>query len=81
MLCKCKYDPNRDMREVDPFGYVDLGKALVTGIVPSDVTGNMSSYNGIDNPESILGTPSDVFDSMRMIDTINQSSAESGQSE
>lgn len=81
MLCKCIFDPTRDMREVDPLGYVDLGKALMTGIVPSDVTGNMSSYNGIDNPESILGTPSDVFESLRMIDSINQSSAESGQSE
>lgn len=69
------------MREVDPLGYVDLGKALMTGIVPSDVTGNMSSYNGIENPESILGSPSDVFESLRMIDSINQSSAESGQSE
>lgn len=81
MLCKCEFDPLRDMREVDPLGYVDLGKALMTGIVPSDVTGNMSSYNGIENPESILGTPTDVFDSMRMLDTINQSSAESGQTE
>lgn len=81
MLCTCNFDPSRDMREVDPLGYVDLGKALMSGIVPSDVTGNMSSYNGIENPESILGTPSDVFESLRMIDTINQSSAESGQPE
>lgn len=71
----------RDMREVDPLGYVDLGKALMTGIVPSDVTGNMSSYNGIENPESLLGTPSDVFESLRMIDSINSSSAEGGQPE
>lgn len=81
MLCKCKFDPLRDMREVDPLGYVDIGKALISGFIPSDVTGNMSSFNGIENPESILGTPSDVFESLRMIDTINQSSAESGQSE
>lgn len=81
MVFECNYDPTRDMREVDPLGYVDLGKALMTGIVPSDVSGNMSSYNGIENPESILGTPSDVFDSMRMIDAINQSSAEGGQPE
>ncbi len=81
MLCKCKFDSSCDMREVDPFGYVDLGKALMTGIVPSDVTGNMSSYNGIEDPESILGTPSDVFESLRMIDSINQSSAEGGQPE
>lgn len=81
MLCICKFDPMRDMREVDPIGFVDLGKALMTGIVPSDVTGNMSSYNGIDNPESIIGAPTDVFESMRMLDTINQSSAEGGQPE
>lgn len=81
MLCKCEFDPSRDMREVDPLGYVDLGKALMTGIVPSNVSGNMSSYNGIENPESILGSPSDVFESLRMIDSINQSSAVGGQSE
>lgn len=81
MLCKCKYDPTCDLREVDPFGFVDLSTALVTGNLPSNVTGNMSSYNGIENPESILGSPSDVFESMRMLDTINQSSAEGGQPE
>ena len=81
MVFECNYDPTCDMREVDPLGYVDLGKALLTGIIPSDVSGNMSSYNGIENPESILGTPSDVFESMRMIDTINLSSAEGGQPE
>lgn len=81
MLCKCKYDPARDMREVDPLGYVDLGKALISGVIPSDVTGNMSSYNCIDNPESIIGSPTDVFESMRMLDTIMQSSADSGQLE
>lgn len=81
MLCKCKHDPTHDLREVDPFGFVDLSTALVTGNLPSNVTGNMSSYNGIENPESILGSPSDVFESMRMLDTINQSSAEGGQPE
>lgn len=81
MLCKCSFNPLRDTREVDPFGFVDLSTALATGNLPSNISGNMSSYNGIENPESILGSPSDVFESLRMIDSINESSAEGGQPE
>lgn len=69
------FDKNKDYREVEDFGYVDLIKCLQTGAVPSDVTGSMSSYNGIDDPSSIIGTPTDVFDAMRMSTTLSAETA------
>lgn len=69
------FDKNKDYREVENFGYVDLVKCLQTGAVPSDVTGSMSSYNGIDDPSSIIGSPTDVFDAMRMSSTLSAESA------
>ena len=72
-----KFDPNKDFREVENFGYVDLIKCLQTGAVPADVTGSMSSYNGIEDPSSIIGSPTDVFDAMRMSSTLSADSATS----
>lgn len=65
-----KFDKTCDIKEVDPFGFVDLGLCLMTGTVPSDVTGSVSNYNGIEDPQSIIGSPSDVFEAMRMHDEI-----------
>ncbi len=75
MRTTLKFDNQKDYREVEDFGYVDLIKCLQTGAVPSDVTGSMSSYNGIDDPTSIIGTPTDVFDAMRMSSTLSAESA------
>lgn len=69
------FDKNKDYREVENYGYVDLVKCLQTGAVPADVTGSMSSYNGIEDPTSIIGTPSDVFDAMRMSSTLSAETA------
>ena len=54
MRTTLKFDKAKDYREVENFGYVYLVKCLQTGAVPADVTGSMSSYNGIDDPSSIL---------------------------
>lgn len=64
------FDKTKDIKEVDQFGFVDLGLCLKTGLVPSDVTASVSNYNGIDDPQSIIGSPSDVFEAMRMHDEI-----------
>ncbi len=69
------FDKTKDYREVEDYGYVDLVKCLQTGAVPSDVTGSMSSYNGIEDPTSIIGSPTDVFDAMRMSTTLSAESA------
>lgn len=75
MKTTLKFDKNKDFREVENYGYVDLVKCLQTGAVPSDVTGSMSSYNGIEDPTSIIGTPTDVFDAMRMSSTLSAETA------
>lgn len=66
------FDKNIDIREVDTFGFVDLSLCLQTGSVPSDVSASISNYNGIEDPKSILGSPSDVFEAMRMNNSIRE---------
>lgn len=71
------FDKSKDIKEVDHYGFVDLTLCLRTGSVPSDVSASMSNYNGIEDPQSIIGSPSDIFEAMRMHDEIknNESSA------
>lgn len=66
LVTECKFDAERDMQAVEPFGFVDLKDALVNNCVPSQIADTDSDYNGIEDPESIIGTPSDVFDALRM---------------
>ena len=70
-----KFDKTCDIKEVDSFGFVDLSLCLQTGSVPSDVTASVSNYNGIEDPESIIGSPSDIFEAMRMHDEIKQNAS------
>lgn len=70
MICKCKFDPVKDIKEVDQFGFVDLNECLANGDVPSTVADSENQYNGIEDPSEILGKPSDVFDAYRMGDYI-----------
>ena len=76
----CKFNPLCDVREVQNFGYLDLADVMRTGIVPSDLSASQLQFNGIEDPQSILGSPRDTFDAMRMIDTISES-AQSAESE
>lgn len=71
------FDKAKDIKEVDIYGFVDLTLCLRTGSVPSDVSASVSNYNGIEDPQSIIGSPSDIFEAMRMHDEIknNASSA------
>lgn len=71
------FDKSKDIKEVDKYGFVDLTLCLRTGSVPSDVSASVSNYNGIEDPQSIIGSPSDIFEAMRMHDEIknNASSA------
>lgn len=72
MVCtEFPFDPIRDVKPVEPFGFIDLASALVSGTVPSQLPESDSDYNGIDEPGSILGKPRDVFDAMAMQQSIN----------
>lgn len=67
----CVFNPEKDLKEVEPFGYIDLKQAFETSTVPSQLPDSDVDYNGIEEPESILGKPRDVFDAMHMEAAIN----------
>lgn len=58
------FDPVRDIKPVDQFGFIDLKIALDSASVPSQMPDSDSDYNGADDPESILGRPRDVFEAI-----------------
>lgn len=60
----CLFDPVRDIAPVDQFGFIDLKNALSESIVPSQMPESDSDYNGIDDPNKILGRPHDVFEAI-----------------
>lgn len=73
---KCMFNPIKDKTPVSSTGFVDLQSAMVNSAVPSQIPGTDDDYNGIDDPASILGKPSDVFEAMDMQKHINNYSPE-----
>lgn len=61
---KCLYDPVRDLAPVDQFGFIELKSALAESVVPSQLPDSDSDYNGIDEPDKVLGKPRDIFEAM-----------------
>ena len=77
MKCICNFNPDKDIREVNSIGYIDLATVLKSGIVPSNLDESQIQYNGIEDPSSIIGSPSDVFEAYRMTnDIISSASAD-----
>lgn len=64
IVTECKFDPVRDITPVDQHGFTDLKSALANSCVPSVMPDSDVDYNGIDNPDSILGTPRDIFEAI-----------------
>lgn len=60
----CPFNPVRDLTPVDQFGFIDLKVALDSSVVPSQMPGSDADYNGIEDPEQVLGTPRDIFEAM-----------------
>lgn len=75
---KCFFDPEKDIAPVEQFGFIDLKSALANSVVPSVMPGADSDYNGIDNPESILGTPSDIFEAIDMQRAAESAASDNG---
>lgn len=72
------FDELKDLHEVDQYGFVDLVECLANGEVPTQINDSDVAYNGIEDPSSILGKPSDVFELYRMNDyvkSVGQSSS------
>lgn len=56
------FDSRRDITKVDQFGYVDLPKVLVNNTLPANMSNNDLKYSDIDNPQSVMNRPKDVFE-------------------
>lgn len=56
------FDSRRDIAKVDQFGYVDLPKVLVNNTLPANMSNNDLKYSDIDNPQSVMSRPKDVFE-------------------
>ena len=66
------YDPEKDLAPVDPFGFINLHEAYLNHNVPTTVMDEVVNYNGIDDPESMLNCPKDIFEAYRMNDAIQK---------
>lgn len=66
MKCVCKFNKGCDYQATASGLALDLGTAMKKGAVPASLGSSEFSFNGISNPENILGRPKDIFDSMRM---------------
>lgn len=67
------YDSEKDIRPVDPFGFINLRDAFDNHNVPTNIADEVANYNGIEDPSSMLGVPSDIFEAYRMNDAIQKS--------
>lgn len=61
----CFFNPVRDMKPVEPFGFVDLQNALVNGVIESQIAESDEDYNGIEDPTVVIGKPRDIFDAIQ----------------
>lgn len=59
------YDPKRDISPVDQFGFVDLRDAFANHSLPGTLVSSDESFNGVEDPASLLGKSADVFDAYR----------------
>lgn len=75
------FNPKRDKTPVSQTGYIDLKSAMVNNAIPTEVAETEEQYNGIEDPASILGKPSDVFEAMEMQAHINSFTTPSGEEE
>lgn len=67
---KAKFNKDKDIQEVDQFGFIDLVKSFQNGYVEGNADLKAEKYNDIEEPASIIGKPSDVFDALRMQDSV-----------
>lgn len=77
MYSECKYNPEKDIQQVDDFGYVDLVDVMAKGEVPGNIGIDESLYNDIDDPSTIFGKPYDNFSAIRMMDEIKAAGSNS----
>lgn len=77
----CPYNPVRDLAPVEQFGFIELKDALANSIVPSQMPESETDYNGIDEPDKVLGKPRDIFEAMDAQKAAEQLAASQGEKE
>lgn len=65
------YSEVTDLKAVDQIGWIDLGEAVKNGYVPAGIGQDDASFNGIDDPASIMSRADDVFGLYRQADYIS----------
>lgn len=65
-----KYNPLVDLEPVDQFGFVDVRAAYANGVVEGNVNIEQASFNGVDDPSTIMDRPRDIFESYRQADYV-----------
>lgn len=61
-----KFNFERDVQEVEQFGFVDLVSAFENHAIPADLMVENADFNGIEDPDKILGKPRNTFDALHM---------------
>lgn len=61
----CEFNPEKDIKEVDQFGFVDLRESFVNSSIPANLDVQGQNFNNIEDPSMVRHRPSDVFDSLR----------------
>lgn len=59
------FDPYKDKRPVDQFGFVDLHEAAINGVIPANLEAQELRFNKIENPSEMRARPDDTFAAMR----------------
>lgn len=77
----CPYNPVRDLAPVEQFGFIELKDALANSIVPSQMPESDTDYNGIDEPDKVLGKPHDIFEAMDAQKAAEQLASSEGEKE
>lgn len=81
IVLDCRYDPVRDIAPVEQFGFIELRSALAESIVPSQMPDSETDYNGIDEPDKVLGKPHDIFEAIDAQKAAEQIASSEGEKE
>lgn len=79
-MAKYLFDDKRDLCAVDQVGYLDLRKALDSGVVSGDFNITDENYNNA-SPADLMHRPDDVFAGYRQRDYVRSSLAAQSQTE
>lgn len=66
------YNSERDESPVDVEGVIDLKKYYAQNLLPQEDDVTTNAYNNIEEPDAILGSPSDVFEQERMLSFVKE---------